>query len=60
MGDLWTSKDAHTLAMARPEMRPFVAQAMPLLEGVPKQIEIELAGGKGPFLTETNPEYRQQ
>ena len=45
--DLWTNKDDHTTAMARPEVRPFVAQAIPLLEGMPEQIEVEPAGGKG-------------
>jgi quinol monooxygenase YgiN len=45
--DLWTNKDSHTAAMAQPEVRPFVAQAIPLLDGMPEQIEIELVGGKG-------------
>lgn len=45
--DVWTDKDNHTTAMAKPEVRPFVAQAIPLLEGMPEQREIELVGGKG-------------
>jgi quinol monooxygenase YgiN len=45
--DLWTNKDDHTAAMATPEVRPLVAQAIPLLEGMPEQIEIEPVGGKG-------------
>jgi hypothetical protein len=28
-------------------VRPLVAQAIPLLEGMPEQREIELVGGKG-------------
>jgi quinol monooxygenase YgiN len=45
--DLWTNKDSHTEAMAQPEVRPFVAQAIPLLDGMPEQIEIKPVGGKG-------------
>ncbi len=44
--DLWTSKDEHTAALAKPEVRPFVAQAIPLLEGMPEQTEVEPIGGK--------------
>ncbi len=33
--------------LARPEVRPFVAQALPLLEGMPEQREIAPVGGKG-------------
>jgi quinol monooxygenase YgiN len=45
--DLWTSKEEHTAALAQPEIRPFVAQAIPLLEGMPEQIEVAPVGGKG-------------
>jgi quinol monooxygenase YgiN len=45
--DLWTSKQAHTEALAAPELRPFVEQAIPLLEAMPTQIEVHAAGGKG-------------
>jgi quinol monooxygenase YgiN len=45
--DLWTSKEEHTTALAKPEVRPFVAQAIPLLEGLPEQIEVAPVGGKG-------------
>ena len=45
--DLWTNKDDHTAAMSSPEMRSFITQCMPLLEGMPEQIPVELAGGKG-------------
>jgi quinol monooxygenase YgiN len=45
--DLWTSKEEHTAALAKPEVRPFVAQALPLLEGMPEQREVAPVGGKG-------------
>jgi quinol monooxygenase YgiN len=45
--DLWTSRQAHTEALQAPELRPFVEQAMPLLEGMPEQIQVRPAGGKG-------------
>ena len=45
--DLWTSKEEHTTALASPEVRPFVAQAIPLLEGIPEQLEVAPVGGKG-------------
>jgi quinol monooxygenase YgiN len=45
--DLWTSQEAHAEALKAPELRPFVEQAMPLLEGRPEQIEVQPAGGKG-------------
>ena len=45
--DLWTSKEEHTAALARQEVRPFVAHALPLLEGMPEQIEVAPMGGKG-------------
>jgi quinol monooxygenase YgiN len=45
--DLWTSKEAHAKALENPELRPFVEKAMPLLEGMPEQIEIRPVGGRG-------------
>jgi quinol monooxygenase YgiN len=45
--DLWTTKEAHTEALKARELRPFVEQAMPLLEGMPEQIEVRPVGGKG-------------
>jgi quinol monooxygenase YgiN len=45
--DLWTSQEAHAEALQAPELRPFVEQAMPLLEGMPEQIEVRPLGGKG-------------
>ena len=45
--DLWTSQQAHAEALKAPELRPFVEQAMSLLEGMPEQIEVRPVGGKG-------------
>jgi quinol monooxygenase YgiN len=45
--DLWTSKEQHAASLKLPELRPFINQAMPLLEGPPEQIEIRPVGGKG-------------
>jgi quinol monooxygenase YgiN len=45
--DLWTNKEAHAEALMAPELRPYVEQAMPLLEGMPEQIEVRPVGGKG-------------
>lgn len=45
--DVWTTQEAHEKALKAPAMRPFVERAMPLLEGMPEQIEIRPRGGKG-------------
>jgi quinol monooxygenase YgiN len=45
--DLWTDQEAHAEALQAPELRPFVEQAMPLLEGMPEQIGVRAVGGKG-------------
>ena len=45
--DLWTSKEEHTAALAKPEVRTFVARAITLLEGMPEQREVAPVGGKG-------------
>lgn len=47
--DLWTSKEQHEDSLKVPELRPFINQAMPLLEGPPEQIEVRLMGGKGAY-----------
>src|SRR5918995_2024748 len=46
VADLWTSEQAHAEALKAPELRPFVEECMPLLEGTPEQIEVRAAGGK--------------
>jgi len=45
--DLWTSKEKHAEALRTPELRPFVERAMPLLEGMPEQLEFNPVGGRG-------------
>ena len=45
--DLWTSGEAHSQALKAPELRPFIDKAMPMLEGMPEQIEVQPLGGKG-------------
>lgn len=45
--DVWTNKESHEEALKAPELRPFVEKAMPLLEGMPEQIEIRPVGGVG-------------
>ena len=47
VADLWTDQEAHTEALQAPELRPFIEKSMPLLEGMPEQIEIRPVGGKG-------------
>jgi quinol monooxygenase YgiN len=48
--DVWMDADSHQAAMSDTKMQEYVKRAMPLLEGMPEQIEIELAGGKGDFI----------
>lgn len=45
--DLWTTEEAHEDALTVPELRPFVEKSLPLLEGMPEQIEVRPVGGKG-------------
>jgi quinol monooxygenase YgiN len=40
-------REAHEEALKAPELRPFVEKSMPLLKGMPEQIEIRPVGGKG-------------
>ena len=48
VADLWTSEQEHAEALKVPEMRPFVEECMPLLEGMPEQIRVRPVGGKVP------------
>ena len=45
--DLWTTEEEHTKALQAPELQPYIAETMPLLEGMPEQIEVQARGGKG-------------
>ena len=44
--DVWTDAKNHQEAMGDASMQEYVKQAMPLLVGMPEQMEIELVGGK--------------
>lgn len=46
--DLWTSRNEHARALQQPQLRPFVAEAIPLLVRMPEQIELRPMGGKAP------------
>lgn len=46
--DLWTSEEAHSEALKAPELRPYIEETMPLLEGMPDQIPVQPVGGKWP------------
>lgn len=45
--DIWTNQKDHAAAMNTSEMRSRITQCIPLLEGMPEQLEIDFAGGKG-------------
>lgn len=45
--DLWTTEEEHTEALQAPELQPYIAETMPLLEETPQQIEVQARGGKG-------------
>ncbi len=45
--DVWVSQEAHTAAMATPDMQTYITKCIPLLAGMPEQLNVELAGGKG-------------
>jgi quinol monooxygenase YgiN len=46
--DVWTDQAHHEAAMGTESMAEQVKRAVPLLAGMPEQIEVEPAGGKGP------------
>ncbi len=45
--DVWTNQEDHSAAMNTPEMRSYIMKCISLLEGMPEQMEISFAGGKG-------------
>lgn len=47
--DIWTDAESHEQSMQDETMQQYIKQAMPLLEGMPQQFEIELVGGKQKF-----------
>jgi quinol monooxygenase YgiN len=46
--DLWTSEEEHAAALTAPELRPYIERTLPLLGGVPVQVQLRIAGGKTP------------
>jgi quinol monooxygenase YgiN len=48
--DIWKNQTDHELAMKSEEMSDYVKQAMPLLEGMPEQFEVEPKGGKSDLI----------
>src|SRR5579872_6438792 len=44
--DVWADAYSHEAAMSEKSMQEYVKKAMPLLDGMPEQIEVELKGGK--------------
>ena len=48
--NIWTAKKAHQAAIANKNMKQFVQKSMPLLNGMPVQIEMEAVGGKHPLI----------
>lgn len=45
--DVWTSQAQHAEALQAPELQPYFAKTMPLLEAAPEQITLQARGGKG-------------
>jgi hypothetical protein len=46
VADPWTSEADHAYALRAPELRPYIEETIPLLEGMPEQIAIRPVGGK--------------
>lgn len=44
--DIWINQEDHETAMQSEDMARFIKRVMPLLEGMPQQIQIEPKGGK--------------
>lgn len=47
--DVWKDSESHKRAMSDATMKRYVEKAIPLLEAMPQQFEIEAVGGKHPF-----------
>jgi quinol monooxygenase YgiN len=46
--DLWSTEEEHAAALQAPELRRYVSETVPHLEGPPDQIEVRVRGGKSP------------
>jgi quinol monooxygenase YgiN len=45
--EVWESKEDHDSSLALPGVRELITQAMPLLDGPPAGITLDVLGGKG-------------
>jgi quinol monooxygenase YgiN len=45
--EVWDSKDDHDRSLQLPGVRELIAQAMPILDGRPEGITLDVLGGKG-------------
>ena len=45
--EVWTSREAHRASLQLPSVKQAIAEAMPMLTGDFKQIEVDVVGGLG-------------
>ena len=45
--EIWERKEDHDLSLQLPGVRELITQAMPLLDGIPEGITLDVLGGKG-------------
>lgn len=45
--EVWDSKEDHDNSLMLPGVRELIAQAMPILDGKPEGLTLEVLGGKG-------------
>lgn len=45
--EIWNDKEAHDLSLKNEQIRSLIAEAMPLMGGVPNGMELRVAGGHG-------------
>ncbi len=45
--EVWDSKEDHDNSLKLPGVRELITQAMPILDGKPEGITLEVLGGKG-------------
>ncbi|GIG62446.1 hypothetical protein Lfu02_68180 [Longispora fulva] len=48
--DLWIGREEHEAFLNRPELRPFIDRTVPLLAGMPEQMELRSVRGVGASL----------
>ncbi|MBT1685902.1 antibiotic biosynthesis monooxygenase [Fulvivirgaceae bacterium PWU37] len=45
--EIWDSKEDHDQSLTLPETRALISQAMPLIDGKPEGVALEMVGGLG-------------